>query len=73
MPDWLGSHVRAFEFFGGLPEVVVSDNLKSGVSSACRYEPELNASYQQLAERYQVAVIPARPCKPKAEVCVQIV
>ena len=36
LPDWLGSHVRAFEFFGGLPEVVVPDNLKSGVSSACR-------------------------------------
>ena len=77
LPDWLGSHVRAFEFFGGLPEVVIPDNLKSGVSTACRYDPELNPSYQQLAEHYQVAIIPARPYKPKdkakAEVGVQIV
>jgi transposase len=77
LPDWLGSHVRAFEFFDGLPEVVVPDNLKSGVSAACRYDPELNPGYQQLAEHYQVAIIPARPYKPKdkakAEVGVQIV
>ncbi|NCO19050.1 MAG: IS21 family transposase [Gammaproteobacteria bacterium] len=77
LPDWLGSHVRAFEFFGGLPEVVIPDNLKSGVSTACRYDPDLNPSYQQLAEHYQVAIIPARPYKPKdkakAEVGVQIV
>jgi len=77
LADWLGSHVRAFEFFGGLPGVVIPDNLKSGVTSACRYDPELNPSYQQLAEHYQVAVIPARPYKPKdkakAEVGVQIV
>ncbi len=77
LPDWLQSHVRAFEFFGGTPELVIPDNLKSGVSSACRYDPELNPSYQQLAEHYQIAVMPARPYKPKdkakAEVGVQIV
>lgn len=77
LPDWLGSHVRAFEFFGGTPELLVPDNLRSGVSKACRYDPELNPSYQQLAEHYQLAVMPARPYKPKdkakAEVGVQIV
>lgn len=77
LPDWLLSHVRMLEFFGGVPEILVPDNLKSGVSKACRYDPELNPSYQQLAEHYQVAVIPARPRKPrdkpKAEVGVQIV
>ena len=77
LPDWLGSHVRAFEYFGGTPAMVVPDNLKSGVTQACRYDPELNASYQQLAEHYQIAVVPARPYKPKdkakAEVGVQIV
>ena len=56
---------------------MIPDNLKSGVSSACRYDPELNPSYQQLAEHYQIAVMPARPYKPKdkakAEVGVQIV
>ena len=77
LPDWLQSHVRAFEFFGGTPVLLIPDNLKSGVSKACRYDPELNPSYQQLAEHYQVAVMPARPYKPKdkakAEVGVQIV
>lgn len=65
LSDWLGSHVRAFEFLGGVPEIVVPDNLKSGVTKACRYEPELNPSYHQLANHYNVAVIPARPYKPK--------
>lgn len=77
LPDWLGSHARAFTFFGGVPKVVVPDNLKSAVSKPCRYEPELNPSYQQLAEHYGVAVVPARPYKPKdkakAEVGVQVV
>ena len=77
LPDWLGSHVRMFEFFGGCSELVIPDNLRSGVSKACRYDPDLNASYQQLAEHYQLAVVPARPYKPKdkakAEVGVQIV
>lgn len=75
--DWLSSHVRAFEYFGGVPEMVVPDNLRSGVSRACRYDPEINPSYQQLAAHYQVAILPARPYKPKdkakAEVGVQIV
>ncbi|MES2355927.1 MAG: IS21 family transposase [Pseudomonadota bacterium] len=77
LPDWLGAHARAFEFMGGCPAVVVPDNLKSGVNKACRYEPEINKSYSELAAHYGVAVIPARPFKPqdkaKAEVGVQIV
>jgi len=77
LPDWLGSHVRMFDYFGGCTAMVVPDNLKSGVSRACRYDPDLNPSYQQWAEHYQVAVVPARPYKPKdkakAEVAVQIV
>jgi transposase len=44
LPDWIGSHIRAFEFYDGVPEVVVPDNLKSAVSKACRYDPELNPS-----------------------------
>lgn len=77
IPDWVGSHVRTFEFLGGVPEVVVPDNLKSAVTQACRYEPDINTTYQQLAAHYGVAIIPARPYKPKdkskAEVGVQIV
>lgn len=65
LEDWLGSHCRALQFFGGVPERIVPDNLKSGVTSACRYEPTLNRSYQEWAEHYGVAVIPARPAKPR--------
>ena len=75
--DWLDAHVQAFEFLGGVPEVVVPDNLKSAVRKTHRYEPDLNPAYQQLAAHYQTAIVPARPYKPKdkakAEVGVQIV
>ncbi len=77
LSDWLGSHCRAFDFYGGVPEIVVPDNLKSAVTKPCRYDPDLNPSYQDLAEHYGTAVIPARVRKPKdkskAEVAVQIV
>jgi len=63
--DWVNSHVRAFKFFGGVPEIVVPDNLKSGVTSPCRYDPELNPTYSEMANHYGVAVIPARVRKPK--------
>jgi transposase len=65
LPDWICSHVRAFEFFGGVTEIVVPDNLKSGVTKACRYEPDLNPTYQEMARHYGIAVIPARPRKPR--------
>ena len=65
LAHWIASHERAFAFFGGVPEVVVPDNLKSGVTDPCRYEPGINRTYQELAEHYGVAVIPARPKKPK--------
>jgi transposase len=77
LPDWIGSHVRAFDFLGGVPEIVVPDNLRSGVSKACRYDPDVNPSYQQWAAHYGTVIIPARPRKPqdkaKAEVGVQII
>lgn len=65
LPDWLASHVRMFEFFGGVPEVVVPDQLRTGVKDACYYEPDLNPSYQELATHYGVTVIPARPRHPR--------
>jgi transposase len=60
LPDWIGAHVRAFQFIGGVSEVVVPDNLRSGVSKAHRYEPDLNPTYHEMARHYQVAVVPAR-------------
>jgi transposase len=77
LPDWIGSHVRAFAALGGVPEVVVPDNLKAAVSRAHRYEPELNRTYADLAHHYGVAVLPARAGRPrdkaKVEVGVQVV
>ncbi|MFN4131166.1 MAG: IS21 family transposase, partial [Paracoccaceae bacterium] len=63
--DWIGAHVRAFEFFGGAPALIVSDNLKSAVVRACFHEPGVNRSYTDLARHYQTAILPARPYKPK--------
>lgn len=65
LPDWIGAHVRAFEFLGGVPEVVVPDNLKSGVTRTCRYDPDLNPTYREFARHYQVAIIPARVARPR--------
>ena len=76
LPDWIGSHVRAFQYFGCLARMLVPDNLKSGVNNACFYEPELNPTYAEMAEHYGCAVLPARPYRPrdkaKAEVGVLI-
>jgi transposase len=75
--NWIGSHIRAFEFFSGVVEVVVPDNLKSAVTHPSFYEPDLNPTYRDLGEHYGVAIIPARPYRPrdkaKAEAGVQVV
>ena len=77
LADWIGSHIRALAYFGGVPEIVVPDNLKAGIAKACRYEPGVNLTYEEMAQHYGVAVVPARPRKPrdkaKVEVAVQIV
>ncbi len=63
--DFIASHVRAFEYFGGVAELLVPDQLKSGVTKACRYEPDVQRTYEEMAEHYGTAVMPARPRKPK--------
>jgi transposase len=65
LPDWIGAHVRACTFFGGVTDIWVPDNLKSGVSKACRYDPDINPTYQDLASHYGCAVIPARKYRAK--------
>src|SRR5262249_40253647 len=65
LPDWIGSHVRMFEFFQGCPRLVVPDNLKSGVNKSSFYDPEINRSYAMMAAHYGVGVLPARPRRPK--------
>ncbi len=72
LPDWIGSHRRALEYFGCVPRVLVPDNLKSGVSKACKYEPELNPTYADMASHYGCAVVPARPRKPRDKAKVEV-
>ena len=76
-PDWIASHRRALAYLGGVPAMLVPDQLRSGVSRPCRYEPGIQRTYQELAEHYGTTVMPARPAHPrdkaKVEVAVQIV
>ncbi len=65
LPDWLDAHVRALDYFDGVPTVWVPDNLKSGITNSCQFEPEANLSYAALAEHYGAAIIPARPARPQ--------
>ena len=65
LPDWIGSNRRMLEFFGGVPELLVPDNLKAAVTKASRHEPVVNATYAEFAAHYGTAVLPARPRKPK--------
>lgn len=65
LPDWLNSHINMFEFFGGVTEIIVPDNLRAGVTKAHRYDPDINANYQHFAEYYSIAIVPARAGQPK--------
>ena len=77
LPDWIGCHVGAFSSFGGVARQIVCDNLKAGVTAACRYEPGISRTYQDMASHYGTAVLPARVRRPrdkaKVEVAVQVV
>lgn len=76
LTNWIAAHMRALEFFGGVPALIVPDNTKTGVTKACRYDPDLNPTYQEMAAHYGVGVMPARPYKPrdkaKVESAVQV-
>ena len=65
LPSWINAHIHAFEYFRGVTQIVVPDNLKAGVTNPCRYEPDINPTYQDLAQHYGTTVIPARPGKPR--------
>jgi transposase len=65
LESWIDSHVHAFEYFNGVTEIVVPDNLRSGVSKACRYEPDLNPTYHEMAVHYGTVIMPTRVRKPK--------
>jgi len=65
LSNWINGHVRTFAYIEGVPEIVVPDNLKAGVTHPCRYEPDVNLTYQEMAEHYGVAVVPARVRHPQ--------
>jgi len=65
LASWIRSHVHALEFFGGVPQILVPDNIKAGVSKPCRYEPDINPTYQELAQHYGTTVIPTRSRHPR--------
>ncbi len=65
LENWISAHVHCYEFMGGVAELTIPDNLKAGVKRPCRYEPDLNPTYQEMAEHYQTAVVPARVRKPR--------
>lgn len=77
LADWVGAHVNVLAALGGVPRQIVCDNLKSGITKACFYEPVVNRTYADMAAHYGTAIIPARPYKPrdkaKVEVGVQVV
>lgn len=72
LPDWIGSHVRALAFFGGVPAAVVPDQPRVAVSKPCRYEPGLQRSYLELSQHYGTAIVPARPAKPRDKANVEV-
>jgi transposase len=65
LESWINCHIKMFEFFGGAPNVIVPDNLKSGVTKANYYDPEINPTYLEMSLHYDTVILPARPYKPK--------
>ena len=60
LPDWIAAHVRALEAIGGVPELVVPDNIRTAIVKACFYDPEVNRTYAEMAAHYRTAILPAR-------------
>ena len=71
--DWIGSHIRTFEFFGGVSNAVVPDNWRCGVTKACWYDPDLNPTYRDLAEHYDTVILPTRVRKPRGMFCINTI
>src|SRR4030095_1035134 len=72
LASWIGSHIRALEFFQGVPAVIVPDNWKTGIKDPCYYEPDLNPTYRDFAEHYGTVIIPARVRKPRDKAKVEV-
>ena len=71
-PDFIASHVRMLEFYGGVPAALVPDQLKSGVTRSCWYDRQIQRTYEAMAEHYGTTVMPARPGKPRDKAKVEV-
>ena len=71
LADWVGAHVHMVEYFGGATALWVPDQLRSAITRPCRYEPDVNRSYADLAAHYGAVVVPARPRKPRDKALVE--
>ena len=69
--SWIYAHIHALEFFGGVTRIIVPDNLRTGVDKASKYTPRINLTYQELAEHYETAIVPARVRTPKDKASVE--
>jgi transposase len=69
MAAWLRCHIHAFEYFQAMPRLLVPDNTRTAVSRACRYDPDLNPTYQEMAMHYGIGVVPTRPYQPRDKAC----
>ena len=71
LASWLMAHVHAFETYGGVTVATTPDNLKSGVTKACYYDPEINRSYSELADHYGTIILPTRTYRPRDKAAVE--
>ena len=71
LPHWVNAHVRMVDYFGGATTLWIPDNLKSAITRPCRYEPDVNRTYEDLATHYGAVVVPARPRKPRDKAAVE--
>lgn len=71
VPDFLGCLSHCLEFIGGVPQAIVTDNLKAAVSKSSRYDPELNPRMANFAEHYNTVILPTRAYKPKDKALVE--
>ncbi len=72
LANFVGATVRALDFLDAVPAVLTPDNLKSAVTKACRYEPEINATFAEMGKHYGCVIIPARPRKPRDKAVVEV-
>jgi hypothetical protein len=62
--SWIDAHIHAFDYFGGVPHLLIPDNTKTAVTKARYYDPVLNKTYKEMADHYGAVIVPARSRKP---------